>query len=732
MMKNINKKALLEETFLDSIGDSGTTRKVNRKVNNSASILKNRKQFLIDNVLASDDKFFRGNPKRYIKEIDKAFVDYASDKKKLPNIDIRAPKLLLISSTRLENENDFKNINLNFVGLKYSSNQYYTESIYNNIGAIDLKFKKILKPDENLLKFIQSNIHAKTKNLFSGHTTTINNIKNLLQTLPVDLRFESRLGSDHQTIIKYKFPVIKNTLTQTYKGIYEKLIDKGTKGDLYIITYFDDKYIFFKDDVIKNLENILNLVLGNDIKKFKEQKTKAENIKKNIVLPEVKNIKNFNAVLYPHQEEGVSWLLNQYYAKTPGIILADDVGMGKTIQSIAFAKLSKLKDVVVVCPASVISVWEKEIKLFYPELLKNTKIYSYESFIGTKIAKTDLLILDEIQKVKNDKTQAHKKIGTIDKKFIILLSGTPIENKVQDLFNVMYFINPVFSQIFNKLKKIGKQENFLASIARKFIDGFYLRRIKTKNELKADLIHKTILIPASQSEKLIHNEIKKFYGNKLIKAKSDNNLSYYNDVIISLMRMRQLTSDIKMLRHESYVKDYINARTVISSKFEKTKELITSFKENDKIIIFCSFSSTIQMFKKKYPNAFIIEGSTPSGKRGKIINDFQESLLPKSIILISLKAGNAGITLNNANKVIIYDLWWNPAVLHQAIARAYRIGQTRDVTAFLMVTKDTIDENILKILDFKKEIINTFNNQEANVSKKQEDNAIKQLAKMIF
>lgn len=388
--------------------------------------------------------------------------------------------------------------------------------------------------------------------------------------------------------------------------------------------------------------------------------------------------------------------------KSKLFITKDYLVTHNTIQGIAFATATKAKKIVIVCPASVISVWEGEILEFQPKLIKFVKIYSYEKFIRTNVENCDLLIVDEVQKAKN-KNLNNDALSNIKAKFNLLLSGTPIENKVQDVYNILHIVDPMFSKIYNMLYRITRDENRLAMETKKIIKGIYLRREKTEKQLKAKLIIHEVPVKMLPYEKEVHKKIVDFYGSKLTQKRAKNDLAYYNDAIIALMRLRQCTSYAKQLSKL----DFLNKIKIQeeSSKRLKTMELIKN--SNEKWIIFTEFKETILHLKKAIPDALVISGDVPSGKRGEIIKTFQDDGT-KKVIIVSLKAGNSGITLHAANNIIVYDLWWNPAVIQQAIARAYRIGQTRDVNVYMLANENSIDTNVLKIINMKKEIIDSF------------------------
>jgi len=318
----------------------------------------------------------------------------------------------------------------------------------------------------------------------------------------------------------------------------------------------------------------------------------------------------------------------------------------------------------------------------------------------------------------------------VDSNFTLLLSGTPIENKVEDLYNILQIVDPVFGKIYNTLSRITKDQNILAIETRKIIDGIYLSRMKTKKELPVKLNIEEVFIDMNKSETLVHKKIIQHFGNDKIKTNAKKDLQYYNDYIIALMRLRQTASYCYQLKGLDFLKNIKIEKE--SSKEKKLLELTKTSKE--KWIIFTQFNATLNRLKTILPNSVSISGTTPNSQRGEIIEKFQND--DTKFIIVSLKAGNSGITLHSANNIIMYDLWWNPAIMQQAIARAYRIGQTKDVKCYMFANKKSIDENILKIVNIKKEIIDGFNKTNTNnttlESKENNTNVINELINKVF
>ncbi len=411
-------------------------------------------------------------------------------------------------------------------------------------------------------------------------------------------------------------------------------------------------------------------------------------------------------------------------------VIQNHIVTHNTFQTIGFLttvnKTKAIKRIVIVCPASVISVWQREIHQFNKKLESKVEIFSFEAFVNRRdTGKVDVLVIDEAQRAKNKDTRANEKLRSIESDFVLLLTGTPIENKVQDIYNIMAIIDPIYFKIYNTLQGLGKDENALAAKTQTLLQPVYLRRVKTKKQLKATLQIEEVMIPMFKFEKETHEAILNFYGNSVVKLNARKGIEYYNQFIIALGRLRQTSSYAHQIKDLPFLSG-INIEPK-ASKGKKLLELVGS-KPKEKFVIFSMFTETIKHLKSILPEKpLVIDGSVGSHKRGDIIKEFQEG--PSRFIIVSLKAGNSGITLHAARNIVMYDLWWNPAVMMQAISRVYRIGQTRDVTAYLFVNKESIDENIIRIINLKKEIIAAFDGKS---SSKQQNNTIDALVQDVF
>ena len=669
-------------------------------------------------------KFRKIDINKKIFSVDKAIFDNSIFKKtefgfifdKHKDYSIHAKNMsvyLELRHTPSTNENKIQYQRFRYVGIKYTGLTKYSSFLGNTIGVPSVRDNKILIPDIDEEKKLEFLFKKSSKSLYTGFSTS--NLIEILKNFNVRCVYK---GKSRYRLVQYIN--MEKLLDHEYITILNRLITKSKFAKDYILIDDDNDILIVSKQEFQNfLSEVMDIVLGKEIKAFKEHRKQAQSVQKIVDLSVIDKL-NINATLFDHQKIGVSWLYNLYQKKVPGAILADDMGMGKTIQAIALIDLIKPKTTVIVCPASVISVWEKEIKSFAPHLSNKVQIYSFEKFNNTSTTDVDFLIVDEAQRAKNRNTGTNKRLMLVNAKFTLLLSGTPIENKVEDLYNILRIVDPAFGKIFNYMKKTTNDEEFLAGETRKIIDSIYLRRVKTKNELSSTLTINNVYVDMTKMEANIHEAITKYYGNLLVKKSATNDLSYYSDAIIALMRLRQAVSFPYQLKKLTSEIDTLKNQKIDTSSSKVKEVLRLSANSKEKWIIFTSFTATLNHLKKVLPgDVLTISGETPSGRRGAIIKEFQEG--SAKYIVVNIKAGNSGITLHAANNVIMYDLWWNPAVMQQAIARAYRIGQTKDVNVYMLVAKHSIDENILRISDLKQEIISTF---ETGSSPKGKDKSI--------
>jgi len=593
----------------------------------------------------------------------------------------------------LETQHLLKAADINQVIEFFDINQKYPKALHNPI-SIDVKqlFELVKK-----FQFSSKNITVKM-DLVSGKEIRIINIDYILEQ--------------------------SNTFIQ-------KVMEARAQNLNYFI-HNNEIFIYDMSEVDKYEEKILDKLLNKELREF-ISKLKELSFKKTIDSEIISKLEKsgLQAELYEHQKIAVTWFEKLYQKHAPGAILADKMGAGKTLQTIAFMSLHPDKKYLIIAPASVLGVWEQEIQKFNPELAKKLnktiKIISYEKALTLKPEKTDILILDEAQKIKNNKSLTFKTISTIKKEFVIITTGTPIENKIEDLFSLLEIINPSAYDVLKIFKKLYKKdEQKLILRARTFIDPIFLQRDISKELIKGKLNIIEEKIDPQQIELELQNEIIKIYSDKLLKIKAENNHDFYSAqaILTGLLRLRQAISYPAQLPQEliNHFPEKLKrlVKSITPSKAKNLIKIVKKIKENkEKIVIFTEFRETMDYLKllieKEGLKVLTLSGSDSSTKRKIMIKEFQEGKI-FNVFIIALKAGNSGITLTSANNVYIYDLFWNPAVLAQAIARVHRIGQEKDVNAHFSILLKTIDERIYNTIIKKKNIINTFETGTSNTT----------------
>ena len=465
-----------------------------------------------------------------------------------------------------------------------------------------------------------------------------------------------------------------------------------------------------------------------DPKAWKRIKDRARDIQIDIK-PDVPG--ELNAKLRPYQVEGFQFLA---YLSTNGFggILADDMGLGKTIQSITYIlwlrknaesdeKMKRLGPALVVCPKSVLDVWATEAGKFAPELkvkvlrtrddldLREVREeldilvlnYAQLRVCGEELNKIRWLtvILDEGQQIKNPDSKAAKCARELDAENRLVLTGTPIENRLMDMWSLMAFAMPgvlgtraYFKRRFDKRKDPSSQ-NRLAARLRPFL----LRR--TKGQVAKDLPPRTeeevFAGMDGIQEELYKAELKRIQK-ALLGLDSDEAVKKNSFAILQgLMRLRQICChpgliDPKWLKEESAK---MNALFYLLDQLRE---------ENHKVLVFSQFVSMLDIIKTRLEvesRPFNYLTGQTKDRKGEI-EKFQTTKDP-SVFLLSLKAGGAGLNLTSASYVILYDPWWNPAVENQAIDRTHRIGQKNKVIAYRLLTRDSVEEKI-RILQHQK------------------------------
>jgi len=443
---------------------------------------------------------------------------------------------------------------------------------------------------------------------------------------------------------------------------------------------------------------------------------------------------NFEGHLRPYQKAGYNWFhfLKSYRF---GGCLADDMGLGKTIQTLALLQKHKedteaagTKGLIgagkstslIIMPTSLIYNWLNEAKKFTPQLrlmvhtgtlrYKSPEVFTnYDVVITTYgISRIDIdllsayffdyVILDESQNIKNPSSKSFQAVRELKSRFKLILSGTPVENSVNDLWTQMTFINPGLLGIQNYF-----QNEFVTPIEKKhdeekarklqaMIKPFVLRR--TKEQVAPELPPKTenlFYCQMSEEQSSVYEKVKSEYRNELLKSLEDGSFAQKQiHVLQGLIKLRQIANHPIMV-DQDYEGD--------SGKFENVVHTLSNVLEGGhKVLIFSQFVKQLNIYREYFDNENIpyvyLDGSTQN--RGDVVKQFQEDEKTR-VFLISIKAGGVGLNLTEADYVFILDPWWNPAVEQQAIDRTHRIGQTKNVFIYKFITKDSVEEKILAL-----------------------------------
>lgn len=442
--------------------------------------------------------------------------------------------------------------------------------------------------------------------------------------------------------------------------------------------------------------------------------------------------KSLEKILRPYQVYGYKWLrtLAEYGF---GGILADDMGLGKTLQMIAVLLSAKesgqAMPSLIVCPASLVYNWQEECSRFAPELktcaVAGTKtergmmlkhLDEYDVLITSyDLLKRDILlysdlqfnyqVLDEAQFIKTQTTAAAKSVRLIHAHHRFALTGTPIENRLSELWSIFDFLMPGYLYEYENFKRqmetpIAKtQDPETSARLQKMISPFVLRRLKSDvlKDLPDKLEEVRYVRFEGEQQRLYDAQATKIRS--MLEESSDEDVNRNRIQILSqLTRIRQICCDPSLL-----FEDYQAA----SAKREACLDLIRSAMDaGHRILVFSQFTSMLNLLEQDLTDAgidwYTITGATPKQERVNQVRKFNEGDTP--VFLISLKAGGTGLNLTGADTVIHYDPWWNVAAQNQATDRAHRIGQTRTVCVYKLIGKETIEEKILKMQQDKQDL----------------------------
>ena len=450
--------------------------------------------------------------------------------------------------------------------------------------------------------------------------------------------------------------------------------------------------------------------------------------------PEVPIPGTLQATLRDYQREGLNWLQLLRDAGF-GAVLADDMGLGKTVQALAHVLVEKESGrmdapCLIVAPTSVLYNWEAEAQKFAPSLRVHVshgagRAEHFENFATYDLIVTSypllardgeillkhrfhLLILDEAQFIRNHKTIASRVVRLFDARQRIALSGTPLENNLDDLWSLFSFVMPgllgshgVFRNLFRK--PIEKADSGVARrvLARR-IAPFLLRR--TKDEVVLELPPKTEMVQRIEltlAQKELYETVRASCENRVREVIKEKGLARSHIIVLdALLKMRQVCCHPQLLKLDAA--KGITESAKLDALEERVCEMVA---EGRRILLFSQFTSMLKLIEamlEKQKIGFVkITGSTKDRKTP--VADFQAGKVP--VFLISLKAGGTGLNLTAADTVIHYDPWWNPAVENQATDRAHRIGQEKPVFVYKFIAVGTVEETILTLQERKKDLI---------------------------
>ncbi|MCI0694321.1 DEAD/DEAH box helicase [candidate division KSB1 bacterium] len=447
----------------------------------------------------------------------------------------------------------------------------------------------------------------------------------------------------------------------------------------------------------------------------------------------------FHGELRPYQVRGFSWLafLKQFGL---GACLADDMGLGKTIQFIALLlherrSKQKPRPTLLICPTSVVGNWHKEIQRFAPSLSVmihhgaerlSAQAFEKEAVAHDVVISTyalahrdeatlatmqwDSLVLDEAQNIKNTATKQTQALRRLHAEYRVALTGTPVENRLSELWSIMEFLNPGYLGSANDFRgrfavPIERYRNSeRAQALKNLIQPFVLRRLKTDATIIQDLPAKNemkVFCNLTAEQASLYEAVVKEMLEKIAKSEG---IERKGLVLSTLLKLKQVCNHpAHFLKDGSVLQDR-------SGKLTRLREMLEeALSENDKALLFTQFTEMGTLLRHYLQESLGVEvlflhGGTPKKQRDAMVQRFQEQSSGPPLFILSLKAGGVGLNLTAANQVFHFDRWWNPAVENQASDRAFRIGQKKNVQVYKFVCLGTLEERIDRMIENKKEL----------------------------
>lgn len=439
--------------------------------------------------------------------------------------------------------------------------------------------------------------------------------------------------------------------------------------------------------------------------------------------------------LRPYQERGYQWL-SVMRDLGFGVCLADDMGLGKTVQVIT-CLLERLNTesaggpVLIICPTSLLGNWQREIQRFAPDLTLHVhhgvRRLRGEDFLQ-EAANHDIVlttyhlagrdggdlsaiqwssvVLDEAQYIKNYRTKQAQSVMKLSAPHRIAMTGTPVENRLAELWSIFHFLNPGYLGSFNTFRQRyapgeGQQERFRE--LHKLVSPFMLRRLKSDPDIRKDLPEKLELksyCPLTEVQGAMYQAV---VDEMMGQIESRTGMARKGLVLSSLTKLKQICDHPQLLRRD----EGRGVRAESSGKMERMLEILDSIADvEESALIFTQYVGMgellVSMLGRKYgKEPYFLHGGVPKRERDEMVRAFQAGEGTEFFVL-SLKAGGVGLNLTRANHVLHYDRWWNPAVENQATDRVFRIGQHRNVQVHKLISQGTLEERIDELIEQKK------------------------------
>jgi SNF2 family DNA or RNA helicase len=449
----------------------------------------------------------------------------------------------------------------------------------------------------------------------------------------------------------------------------------------------------------------------------------------------------FRGQLRPYQLKGVSWLafLQRFGF---GGCLADDMGLGKTMQFLAILlyaqehKTARTEPALVICPMSIVGNWQREMQRFAPSLRVMIH-HGHERLAGEAFVEEarrhdvvittyalalrdrehlaelewEYIVVDEAQNIKNEFAKQTQAIKSLSTRHRVALTGTPVENRLSELWSIMEFLNPGylgsatdFRQHFAiPIERYHDKER--AEVLKRVIQPFVLRRIKTDKNIIADLPEKMemkVYCNLTQEQASLYEAVVKEMLEKIEKV--GNEMERRGLILATLMKLKQVCNHPAQFIADS---SRLAGRSGKLARLEEMLEEVLA--TGEKALIFSQFAQMGTLLRRYLQETFghevlFLHGSVAKKQRDTLVQRFQEESKGAQIFILSLKAGGVGLNLTAANHVFHFDRWWNPAVENQATDRAFRIGQTKNVQVHKFVCVGTLEERIDLMIEQKKEL----------------------------